>query len=113
MPGMTIRVFDMFCGAGGSSAGARSAGARIVHGIDAWDLAARTFRHNCARATVDVRELGPTSRPPRSLREGDIDMLIASPECTNHSPAKGSALRSEDSRRTSRYVLNFAARLAP
>jgi DNA (cytosine-5)-methyltransferase 1 len=40
-------------------------------------------------------------------------MLIASPECTNHSPAKGSARRSEDSRRTSRYVLNFAARLAP
>jgi hypothetical protein len=34
-------------------------------------------------------------------------------ECTNHSPAKGSAPRSEHSRRTSHYVLNFVARLAP
>src|SRR5262245_37136755 len=108
-----IRVFDMFCGAGGSSAGAHLAGARIVHGIDAWDLAARTFKDNFSKATVDVRELGPSSRPPRSLGEGDIDMLIASPECTNHSPAKGSVRRSEDSRRTAHYVLNFAARLAP
>ena len=107
------RVFDMFCGAGGSSAGARLAGARVVHGIDAWDLAARTFKDNFSKAAVDIRMLGPHSRPPRSLGEGDIDMLIASPECTNHSPAKGSARRSEDSRRTSHYVLNFAARLAP
>lgn len=107
------RVFDMFCGAGGSSAGARLAGARIVHGIDAWDLAAKTFKDNFAKATVDIRELGPASRPPRSLAEGDIDVLIASPECTNHSPAKGSLRRSEDSRRTSHYVLNFAPRLAP
>ena len=103
----------MFCGAGGSSAGARLAGARVVHGIDAWDLAARTFKDNFADAIVDIRELGPTSQPPRSLSEADIDMLIASPECTNHSPAKGSRPRSESSRRTSHYVLNFAARLEP
>jgi DNA (cytosine-5)-methyltransferase 1 len=98
---MPIRVFDMFCGAGGSSAGARLAGAQIVHGIDAWDLAAQTFKDNFSKANVDIRELGPNSLPPRSLGRGDIDMLVASPECTNHSPAKGSAPRSEDSRRTS------------
>lgn len=110
---MRIRVLDMFCGAGGSSAGARLSGADVVHGIDAWALAAHTFKDNFPDATVVIRELEPNSRPPRALKRGDIDLLLASPECTNHSPAKGSKPRREDSRRTSAYVLNFARRLAP
>jgi len=110
---MHIAVMDMFCGAGGSSAGARLAGADVVHGIDAWALAAHTFRDNFDDATVDIRKLGPKSRPPRMLRQGDIDLLLASPECTNHSPAKGSKPRSENSRRTSHYVFNFAKTLRP
>jgi DNA (cytosine-5)-methyltransferase 1 len=44
---------------------------------------------------------------------GEIDPLLASPECTNHSPAKGSRRRSEISRQTSNYVLNFARRPRP
>jgi DNA (cytosine-5)-methyltransferase 1 len=112
-PGMKIRVLDIFCGAGGSSAGARLAGAVIVRGIDAWDLATATFRDNFAGAVVETRELGPSSLPDCGMREGEVDLLMASPECTNHSPAKGSKPRSEKSRRTSSYVLNFAERLKP
>jgi DNA (cytosine-5)-methyltransferase 1 len=110
---MGIRVLDMFCGAGGSSVGARSSGAQVVHAIDAWALAARTFQDNFDTTTVDIRELGPDSQPPRALGRGDIDLLLASPECTNHSPAKGAKPRCEDSRRTSNYVFNFAKRLSP
>jgi DNA (cytosine-5)-methyltransferase 1 len=110
---MQIRVMDMFCGAGGSSAGARWNGAEVIHGVDAWDLAARTFRDNFETAAVDIRELGPESQPPRALQRGDIDLLLASPECTNHSNAKGAKPRCEDSRRTSYYVFNFAKRLRP
>lgn len=101
----------MFCGAGGSSAGARSAGAKVVHGIDAWATAALTFGDNFAAATVDTRELGPYSQPPQSC--SDIDLILASPECTNHSPAKGAAPRCEKSKRTSHYVINFARKLEP
>jgi DNA (cytosine-5)-methyltransferase 1 len=110
---MQIRVMDIFCGAGGSSAGARAVGAKVVHGIDAWEIAARTFRDNFGDASVEIRELGPESQPCRTLKRGDIDLLLASPECTNHSPAKGAKPRCEESRRTSNYVLNFARRLAP
>jgi DNA (cytosine-5)-methyltransferase 1 len=110
---MAIHVLDMFCGAGGSSAGARMAGAHVIHGIDAWDLAAKTFQDNFADATVETRELDSDSLPSRSLKKGDIDLLLASPECTNHSPAKGSKPRCEESKRTSHYVLNFASRLRP
>ena len=110
---MSIHVLDMFCGAGGSSAGARLAGANVVYGIDAWDLAARTFKDNFADATVEICELGPRSRLPGGIGKGDIDLLLASPECTNHSPAKGSKPRCESSRQTSHYVLNFASKLQP
>lgn len=110
---MTIRVLDMFCGAGGSSAGARAAGCTTVHAIDAWDLAALTFQENFRHATVDNRRITDDGRPSRRLREQEIDLILASPECTNHSPAKGSAPRCEDSRSTSRYVLSYAAALKP
>lgn len=110
---MTLRVLDMFCGGGGSSAGARMAGASIMGGIDAWNVAADTFSDNFPDAVVQQRRLLPASMPGRSFREGEVDLLLASPECTNHSPAKGSAERCETSRGTSHYVLNFAAKLRP
>lgn len=110
---MGLRVLDMFCGAGGSSAGAALAGAQVVAGIDAWDTASATFRDNFSGAKVQTRTLRPASTPGRSFREGEIDLLLASPECTNHSPAKGSAVRCEKSKATSHYVLNFASKLRP
>ena len=61
--GMRISVMDMFCGAGGSSAGARLTGADVIHGIDAWALAAHTFRDNFEGATVDIRDIA--SHPVR------------------------------------------------
>lgn len=110
---MTLRVLDMFCGAGGSSAGARMAGATVAGGIDAWDIATETYRDNFADAKVQHRRMGPHSRPGRGFDEGEIDLLLASPECTNHSPAKGAAERCETSRSTSHYVLQFASKLKP
>ena len=110
---MTIRVLDMFCGAGGSSAGARAAGCQIVHAIDAWDRAALTFKDNFCTALVDNKQLTDAGQPHRRLYEQNIDLIVASPECTNHSPAKGSKPRCEDSRSTSRYVITYAAALRP
>ena len=40
----------------GSSFGAQLAGARITRGIDAWDLATRTFKDNFAGAAIETRE---------------------------------------------------------
>lgn len=85
----------------------------MVCGIDAWDLAAQTFKDNFTTAVVETRALGPRSLPLKDLHEGMVDLLLASPECTNHSPAKGSKPRCEHSRNTSRYVLNFAKKLKP
>lgn len=108
-----IRAFDMFCGAGGSSAGARAAGAEIVAGVDMCTVATTTFAANfpAAQAIHDRLE----SLDPASLKSGigGIDLLLASPECTNHTCAKGSALRNEESRATAMLVINYARALRP
>ena len=108
-----MRTFDMFCGGGGSSLGARQAGATIVGGAEIGDFEGATYRRNFPTAKLyggDLRKLRT-----RVLRDelGPIDLLLTSPECTNHTCAKGSAPRSEESKETALQVLRFAEALNP
>ena len=109
---MRIRVLDMFCGAGGSSPGARMAGASVVHCIDQWVFAAQTFQDNFCDAKVDIRELGPDNCPPCSLRRGDIEMLFPSRNAP-FTVLRRFCAAQRGSRRTSNYVLNFTRKHAP
>ena len=43
----------------------------------------------------------------------NINLILASPECTNHTCAKGGRPRDEGSRLSARYVLLFAQQLKP
>ncbi len=110
---MQIRAIDLFCGAGGSSWGARSSGVSIVAGFDAWKAAGAAFTSNFPAAEFFHSRLEDLS--PRAIRRklGPIDLLLASPECTNHGPAKGASERSEQSRDTAFQVPRFAEALAP
>jgi DNA (cytosine-5)-methyltransferase 1 len=110
---MPVHALDLFCGAGGSSQGAVQAGACLVGAIDAWDLATRTLKTNHPGATVYTERLGPDSRPDRALLRRGVQLLLASPECTNHSVAKGNAPRSEESKRSANYILNYVNDLEP
>lgn len=110
---MPIHTLDLFCGAGGSSQGAVQAGAVLVGAIDAWDLATATIKSNHPNAAVLTQWLGPRSRPDESLVNRGVQLLLASPECTNHSVAKGSAPRSEESRRSANYIFNYIQDLDP
>lgn len=108
-----LRTVDMFCGGGGSSWGARAAGAEIVCGIDAWDVATRTFADNFPGALAVNRRMDATTTPADLGIKGPVDLLLASPECTNHTCARGSRPRDEESRSTANYVLRFAEDLSP
>jgi len=110
---MALRAIDLFCGAGGSSQGAADANVEIVGAIDAWDIAVSTYRDNHPGAYVEHRRLGPYSSIGARMPRSNIDILLASPECTNHSVAKGNRPRDEASRATAHYVLEFSARLRP
>lgn len=108
-----IRVFDMFCGAGGASLGAREGGATIVGGVDLWGPAVESFRLNFPEAHVfeqDLRELTPKQVLAKT---GPIDLLISSPECTHHTCARGNKPRSDESRDTAFQVIRYAKVMKP
>lgn len=108
-----LRTFDLFCGAGGSSRGAFMAGATPVAALDMWELATETYRLNFPDA-VTYRMKASSLSPQRLLEEvGEIDLLLASPECTNHSIARGKRPRCDDSRNTAFEVIRFAKALKP
>jgi len=113
MNSIRLRTLDLFCGGGGSSWGARDAGAEIVCGVDAWDLATETYRFNFPSALSINYTLDEDSGSGMLGELGGIDLLLASPECTNHTCAKGNRPRDENSKRTARYLLNFARELNP
>lgn len=112
---MTLNVVDLFCGAGGSSLGARAAhrDISIVGAVDAWGLAASTFKANFPGADVYNGVLTPRSKPSETLSRQRVDLLLASPECTNHSVAKGNRPRDEESLRSAQFVLGYVRALEP
>jgi len=108
-----MRGLDIFCGGGGSSAGARAAGVQMVGAIDMCSVATKTYAANFPNAHVVTSKLEDVSISGLKRQVGDIDVLISSPECTNHSCAKGSAPRSEASRETAMQVVEYARAFRP
>jgi len=108
-----IRAIDLFCGAGGSSWGAQAAGVSVEAAFDKWQVAGDAYQLNFPKATFYPGEL--ENLDPASLVEklGTVDLILASPECTSHSPAKGKAPRSEKSRETAFQVVRFAEAFQP
>lgn len=112
---MTIRAIDLFCGGGGSSWGAEDAGALMVGAVDGWHLATATYKDNfpAAAANVVTTMMDDNTGPSVFNNLGKIDLLLASPECTNHSIARGARERDKDSQRSGVFVMNFVEELAP
>jgi DNA (cytosine-5)-methyltransferase 1 len=81
-----LTVTDLFCGAGGSSLGAKKAGLEVEIASNHWKLAVETHASNFPDTEHDCADVSQVH--PRRYRSTDI--LIASPECTTHSPAGGS-----------------------
>lgn len=107
------RTIDLFCGAGGSSWGARDAGAEIVAGFDMWSVPGAVYRDNFDKSRFFHGKLEDRDVEDIAGELGDIDLIIASPECTNHSPAKGNKPRCDVSRDTAFQVVRFARVFSP
>ena len=103
----------MFCGAGGSSAGAAAAGAEIVAGIDMCATAVETFAANFPNALSLKGRLEDFCLDSLKRKTGAVDLLLASPECTNHTCAKGAGPRDEASRATAMLVVDYARAFRP
>ncbi|MGN7977404.1 DNA cytosine methyltransferase [Microbacterium sp. 22195] len=85
VPWNGLTVTDLFCGAGGSSSGLVEAGYRVVIAANHWALAIESHQVNhpdTDHSQADISQVDPRYFPT-------TDILWASPECTNHSIAKG------------------------
>lgn len=108
-----IRALDLFCGAGGSSRGLFSAGVRPVAAVDLWNKAIESYKANFPEAETFQQRLETLSPSTITNKVGSIDLLVASPECTNHSVAKGNQPRCEVSRNTAFQVVRYAEAMKP
>ena len=80
-----LTVTDLFCGAGGSSSGLVEAGYRVVIAANHWALAIESHQVNhpeTDHSQADISQVNPAYFPKTHV-------LWGSPECTNHSIAKG------------------------
>lgn len=81
-----ISLTDMFCGAGGSSTGAIEVpGVEVKTAMNHWARAIETHNANHQQTAHVCADISQTK--PEYVASSDI--LWASPECTNHSVAKG------------------------
>lgn len=107
-----IRFIDLFCGAGLGARGAVNAGASPVLAVDSWDLATQTYQKNFPQAkviTARIEDLDPNT----VTHKYTVDALLASPECTSHSIARGAKLGCEKSRETAINILPWIEAVAP
>lgn len=87
----TLTGSDWFCGAGGSSEGATWAGLEMRAAANHWKLAIET--HNTNHPDTDHFLTNLSQADPKYFPRTNI--LIASPECTSHSLAKGHKRKSQ------------------
>ncbi|MFJ3393928.1 DNA cytosine methyltransferase [Leifsonia aquatica] len=80
-----LTVTDLFCGAGGSSTGLVAAGYKVIIAANHWARAIESHQLNhpdTDHSNADISQVNPAYFPRTNI-------LWASPECTNHSIAKG------------------------
>ena len=106
-----IQAADLFCGAGGTSSGLYNAcdliGAHVdLVAVNHWTIAVQTHqanhpdaRHICATLeNIDPRDAVPS---------GCLDILVASPECTHHSVARGGKPVNDQLRASAWHILRW------
>lgn len=89
----TVELADLFCGAGGTTTGAKRAleglGLRMrVVAVNHWDVAIETHKRNHPDAYHINSDISAV-RPIIAVPKGKLDLLTASPTCTYHSRARG------------------------
>ena len=111
----TYVVADLFCGAGGSSTGAKWAieelgGEMDLVAVNHWNLAIKTHQANHPTARHLIEDV--SSVDPESVVEGGyLDLLMASPECKFYSRARGGKPVHDQGRMSPNAILNWLTKL--
>lgn len=96
-----MRAADLFAGAGGFSTGATMAGANVVWAANHWPEAVRWHAANhpdTEHACQDLQQADFRNAPAH-------DILLASPACQGHSPARGKDQPHHDAQRATAWAV--------
>lgn len=110
-----ILAADLFCGAGGTSTGLRLASDELNLGlkliaVNHWEIAINTHSKNHPEAT-DICASLDSINPRELVPSGKLDLLVASPECTHHSVARGGKPINDQSRASAWRVVEWASQI--
>lgn len=82
-------VIDLFCGCGGFSRGFQQAGFNVRFGIDLWEDAVTTYKHNFPNAITMNRDItqvkGKDILEAMGMSADDVDVIIGGPPCQGFS----------------------------
>jgi len=119
---MNFIVYDLFCGAGGTTSGTEEAEvegvkvASVIAAVNHDPLAIESHSANHAgitHFTEDIRTLDVSRLPIVKHRENKRVVLWASLECTNFSNAKGGLPRDADSRTLANHLFRYIEKVDP
>ncbi|WP_239638552.1 DNA cytosine methyltransferase [Halorubrum distributum] len=113
----TVRAVDLFCGAGGTLEGLSQACDDLgldlqVTAVNHWETAIETHKRNHPSGDHHVSKVEEL-HPPDVVEEGGVDVLIASPECTHFSVARGGKPVNDQKRASPWHVLDWVEKLRP
>jgi len=100
-----VIAVDLFAGAGGFSTGAVAAGCTVAWAANHWPTAVQWHTANhpgTAHACQDLQQADFRDAPPH-------DILLASPACQGHSPARGKERPHHDAQRAAARAWRDAA----
>lgn len=108
----TVKFIDLFCGGGLGARGAISANSEPLLAVDSWELATRTYQANFPSARIitnaiediDIDDIKGKYKP---------DVLLASPECTSHSIARGARPENQKSKALAEKIIPWIDGLEP
>jgi len=96
-----VRAIDLFAGLGGFTEGAEQAGCRVVWAGNHWRLAVDVHAENhpdTSHACQDLHQQDWTQVPAH-------DLLLASPACQGHTPARGKERPHHDATRSTAWAV--------
>lgn len=111
-----VRAADLFCGAGGTSTGlalaCRDLGLQTdLLAVNHWPIAVETHKKNHPWARHLCKSLNEVD--PRKEVPGRLNLLVASPECTHHSIARGGVPVNDQLRASAWLFLDWLAKKRP
>ena len=105
-----MNAIDLFCGAGGFSAGLERAGIDVRYGFDLNERALETFAHN-HRGTAVQHTI--TEEVPDEFQNLDVDLVFGSPPCKGFSDARGTRRLDDERNQLVFAFIQWVSQLQP